>query len=88
MLLFILFHHIEKDQLQSIPGLNTEKIVDTLNNEETMKKIFPHQDESNNSVAILKFLAGPEAIVVDKFVDEIIRVKPGGNWTQFTDENF
>lgn len=58
-----------------VPGLDANKIIDTLNNDDTMAKIFPIEPESNSRVNILKFLAGPEALVVDKIVDELKKIK-------------
>lgn len=62
-----------------MPGLNADKIIETLNNDDTMAKIFPIEQNSNSRVNILKFLAGPEANVVDKIVDELKKIKKGIN---------
>lgn len=57
--------------------LNTENIIDMLNNNDLMSKIFPLNDHSNVRINMLKFLAGHEADVMDALVDEIKKIKNG-----------
>lgn len=65
-----------KDRVK-IPKLNTENIIDTLNDKDLMSKIFPSNDRSNVRINMLKFLAGPEANVMDSLVDELRKMKKG-----------
>jgi len=61
----------------SVPGLNTERIIDILNNNEMMSKIFPLDNHSNVRVEMLKFLGGQEVKVIDKLVAELKKIKNG-----------
>ncbi|CAI6365699.1 unnamed protein product [Macrosiphum euphorbiae] len=74
---------IGKDNV-SVPGLNTERIIDILNNNEIMAKIFPLDNHSNVRVEMLKFLGGQEVNVIDNLVAELKKIKnaKGGNPAQ------
>lgn len=65
-----------KDQL-NIPKFNTDNIVEMLNNNDLMAKLFPSNDHSNSKINMLKFLAGPEATIIDSLVDELKKIKNG-----------
>lgn len=62
----------------SVPGLNTERIIDILNNNEMMAKIFPLDNHSNVRVEMLKFLGGAEVNIIDNIVAELKKIKNGG----------
>ncbi|XP_001943513.2 uncharacterized protein LOC100166739 [Acyrthosiphon pisum] len=74
---------MRKDNI-SVPGLNTERIIDILNNNEMMAKIFPLDNHSNVRVEMLKFLGGQEVNVIDNLVAELKKMKSakGGDPTQ------
>jgi len=61
----------------SVQGLNTERIIDVLNDNEIMAKIFPLDDHSNVRVEMLKFLGGQEVKVIDNLVAELRKMKNG-----------
>lgn len=42
-----------------------------------MEQIFPLNDHSSVGIEMLKFLSGPEAIVVDKLVNELKKINIG-----------
>lgn len=67
---------LEKDNV-SVPGLNTERIIDILNNNEMMAKIFPLDNHSNVRVEMLNFLGGQEVNVIDNLVAELKKIKNG-----------
>lgn len=68
---------LDHDKIASLTGLNTERIADALNDKETMEKMFPLKNQSSSALSMLTFLIGPDARIVDKFVEEIKKIKSG-----------
>lgn len=60
-----------------VPGFNTDKIINTLNNKTLMNKLFPN--DSSKSLKILKFIGGPDLLLVDAIVRHIRNYTDGNN---------
>lgn len=58
--------------------LNTGKIVDAINNADISKKLSPFEKYSNAGVNMLRFLAGPDASLIDKIAEQLKLIKKGG----------
>jgi len=70
---------LEKGKIETLTGMNTDKMINTLNNKEILDRMSPLKDYSNLGISTIKLLASPEAMAVDDFVGELRKMKNGNN---------